>query len=62
MENNFFANMLKDLNSLNDNLKGIENMFDGEDRERIEKAIKEKDENFAKIQKELLNIKKKYKN
>jgi len=62
MENNFFANMLKDLNSLNDNLKGIENMFDGEDREKIEKAIKEKDENFAKIQKELLNIKKKYKN
>ena len=62
MENNFFANMLKDLNSLNDNLKGIENMFDGEYREKIEKAIKEKDENFAKIQKELLNIKKKYKN
>jgi hypothetical protein len=62
MENNFFANMLSNLDSLNESMKGLENMFDGEDRDKIEKAIKDKDENFAKIQKELLNIKKKYKN
>jgi divalent metal cation (Fe/Co/Zn/Cd) transporter len=62
MENNFFANMLSNLDNLNESMKGLEDMFDGEDREKIEKAIKEKDENFAKIQKELINIKKKYKN
>jgi hypothetical protein len=62
MENNFFVNMLKDLDSLNDNLKGIEDLFQGEDREKIEKSIKEKDKNFAKVQKEFINLKKKYKN